>query len=254
MPKGNLSLSLLLDQTTTLSTKNSVSLDPLKIDGSLESKNVVLNRYAPYYQEKILFNIEDGTLDLSTGYQYGKTDKDTITKLSNLSLALKSLRLKKKEESEPFLNLPLLTVQKTGVDLNQKTASIGEVSTQQGAVTRPAPERRKTEPSDPLPGACEERGNPGAVQEKAEQTEKPWLITLGKVTLDQYRVGFEDRMPEEPVTLQAEAIQLLAENFSTAKNSTGQASLSSDPQQKRGNFSLRTRRHRSSFRRSQGSA
>ncbi len=107
-------------------------------------KNVVLNRYAPYYQEKILFNIEDGTLDLSTGYQYGKTDKDTITKLSNLSLALKSLRLKKKEESEPFLNLPLLTVQKTGVDLNQKTVSVGEVSTQQGTRLGPASQRRKT--------------------------------------------------------------------------------------------------------------
>ncbi len=223
--QGNLALSFLLDQTTPLSTKNRVSLDPLKIDGSLELKNVVLNRYAPYYRDKILFNIEDGALDLSTGYQYGKTDKDTITKLSNLSLALKSIRLKKKEESQPFLDLPLLTVQKTGVDLNQKTASIGEVSTQQGAVTvqRLKDGKLNLQTLFPEPAKKEETG---AVQEKAEQTEKPWLITLGKVTLDQYRVGFEDRMPEEPVTLQAEAIQLLAENFSTAKNSTGQASLS----------------------------
>jgi hypothetical protein len=222
--QGNLAFSFLLDQTTPLSTKNRVSLDPLKIEGSLELKNIVLNRYAPYYRDKILFDFEDGTLDLSTGYQYGKTEKDTITKLSGLSLALKSIRLKKKEESELFLDLPLLTVQKTGVDLNQKTVSIGEVSTQQGTVSvqRLKDGKLNLQSLFPEPAKKEET----AAKEKAEQTEKPWLITLGKATLDQYRVGFEDRMPEEPVTLQAEAIQLLAENFSTAKNSTGQAALS----------------------------
>ncbi len=106
MPQGRLSLSLLLDQKTTLSTRNTIGIDPLRIDGSIEVKSVVLNQYAPYYQDQVLFNIEDGSLDLSTGYQYSKTDKDTITKLSGLSLALKSLRLKKKEEPEEFLNIP----------------------------------------------------------------------------------------------------------------------------------------------------
>ena len=70
-----------------------------------------------------------------------------------------------------------------------------------------------------------------------EQAEKPWLVKVGKVSLDQYRVGVKDLTPEEPVTIEAEAIQLQAENFSTAKNSTGQASLSL-VLNKNGNISL----------------
>ena len=194
MPQGKLSLSLLLDQKTTLSTRNTIGIDPLRIDGSIEVKSVVLNQYAPYYQDQVLFNIEEGSLDLSTSYQYSKTDKDTITKLSGLSLALKSLRLKKKEEPEEFLNIPLLTVQNTGVDLNQKTVTVGEVSTQKGSIfvqrfkggklnlqslfPEPAKKEEKQEKKEEKPA-----------QERAEQAEKPWLVKVGKVSLDQYRVG-----------------------------------------------------------------
>jgi uncharacterized protein involved in outer membrane biogenesis len=221
---GKLSLSLLLDQKTTLSTRNTIGIDPLRIDGSIEVKSVALNQYAPYYQDQVLFNIEDGSLDLSTSYQYSKADKDTITKLSGLSLALKSLRLKKKEEPEEFLNIPLLTVQNTGVDLNQKAVTVGEVSTQKGfiLVQRFKDGKLNLQSLFPEPAKKEEK----LAQEKMGQTEKPWLLSVGRVSLDQYKVGVKDLTSEEPVILDAEAIQLLAENFSTAKNSTGQASLS----------------------------
>jgi hypothetical protein len=229
--QGKLSLSLLLDQMTTLSTRNTVSIDPLKIDGALDVKGLVLNKYAPYYQEKILFNVEEGGLDLSTRYQYSKTDKDTIAKLSGLSVLLKALKLKKRDEQETFVDIPILTIQNTGVDLNKKEISVGEFSTQKGALlvrrlkdgklnlqslfAQPAKKEEKQGKKEQVPA-----------QERAEQAEKPWLVKMGKVSLDQYRVGVQDLTPEEPVTIEAEAIQLQAENLSTAKNSRGQASLS----------------------------
>jgi uncharacterized protein involved in outer membrane biogenesis len=227
--QGKLSLSLLLDQTTALSTKNTVSLDPLRIDGSLELKNIVLNKYSPYYQENILFNIEEGTLDVYTNYQYSKTEKDTVTRLSGLSLALKTLRLKKKNEPEDFLNIPLFTIQNTEMDLNRRELSIGNLSTQGGALLVqklkdgklnlqtlfPEPAKSEKKPEEEKP-----------VQEKAATDGKPWVVKLGNINVDQYRVGVKDLTPEEPVTIDAEAIQLKADNLSTAKNSKGNASLS----------------------------
>jgi uncharacterized protein involved in outer membrane biogenesis len=229
---GRLSLSLLLDQSTNLSTKNTVVLDPLRINGSLEVKNIVLNRYSPYYQEKILFDIDEGNLDLSTNYQLSKTDKDTITKLSGLSVLLKTLKLKKRDEQEVFADIPLLTIQNTAIDLNQKEISVGQFSTQEGAllVRRLKDGKLNLQSLFPEPAKVDEKqqGKKEEVpaQAKAEQTEKPWLVKIGKVSLDQYRVGVKDLTPREPVTVEAEAIQLQAENLSTAKNSTGQASLS----------------------------
>jgi len=229
--QGRLSLSLLLDQTTNLSIKNTVVLDPLRINGSLEVKNIVLKRYSPYYQEKILFDIDEGNLDLSTNYQYNKTDKDTVTKLTGLSVFLKTLKLKKRDEQEPFADIPTLAIRNTGIDLNQKEISVGEFSTQKGAllVRRLKDGKLTLQSLFPEPAKKEEKQEKKEekpTQEKVERAEKPWLVKVGKVSLDQYRVGVKDLTPEDPVTVEAEAIQLQADNLSTAKNSTGQASLS----------------------------
>ncbi len=226
---GKLALSFLLDQTGTISTRNTVSIDPLKIEGSIEVKRLILNKYAPYYQDSILFNIEQGDLDLSTNYQYSKTEKDTVTRLSGLSLALKTMRLKKKNESEDFVNIPLFSIQNTGMDLNQKELSIGNISTQGGSLLVqklkdgklnlqtlfPEPAKSEKKPEEEKP-----------VQEKSATVEKPWLVKVGKIDVDQYRVGVTDLTLEEPVAIDAEAIQLKADNLSTAKNSKGNASLS----------------------------
>jgi uncharacterized protein involved in outer membrane biogenesis len=228
--QGKLSLSLLLDQTTNLSTKNTVGLDPLRINGSLEVKNFVLKKYSPYYQEKILFDIDEGNVDLFTNYQYSKTDKDTVTKLAGLSVFLKTLKLKKRDEQEAFADIPMLTIQNTGIDLNQKEVSVGEFSTQKGTLLirrlkdgklnlqslfpEPAKREEKQEKK-------EEKPTPG----KAEQVDKPWLVKMGKVSVDDYTIKSEDQIPAEPVTVMIDDLRLKADNLSTAEGQKGNASL-----------------------------
>ena len=233
---GKLALSFLLDQTGTISTRNTISIDPLKIEGSIEVKRLVLNKYAPYYQDNVLFNIEQGDLDLFTNYQYSKTEKDTVTRLSGLSLALKTMRLKKRNEPEDFLNIPLLTVQNTGMDLNQKELSIGSLSTQGGALLVQRLKDGKLNLQTLLPEPAKSEKKPEEekpVQEKAATVEKPWVVKLGKVTVDDYRIKSEDQGPPEPVTLSIDDLRLRADNLSTAENQKGNAVAFASPQPER---------------------
>ncbi len=226
---GKLALSFLLDQTGTISTRNTIIIDPLKIEGSIEVKRLVLNKYAPYYQDSILFNIEQGDLDLFTNYQYSKTEKDTVTRFSGLSLALKTMRLKKKNESEEFLNIPLFSIQNTGIDLNQKELSVGNLSTQGGAllVQRLKDGKLNLQTLFPEPAKSEKKPEEEKpVQGKAATVEKPWGVKLGKVTVDDYRIKHEDQGPTEPVTLTIDDLRLRADNLSTAENQKGNAALS----------------------------
>jgi uncharacterized protein involved in outer membrane biogenesis len=225
---GKLSLSFLLDQTSVLSTQNTIGLDPLRIEGSLEIKRIVLNKYAPYYQDSILFNIDGGDLDFFTNYQYRKTGKDIITKLSGLSASFKGLKLKKRDEEEAFADIPLLTINNTGLDLNQKEVAVGDVSTQKGTLSVrrfkdgkinlqslfPESEKKEEKTAEKL----------APVQEKTEK--KPWLIKVGKVSVDDYTINGEDLTPAEPVALVMDELRLRAERFSTAKGQKGNAALS----------------------------
>ncbi len=234
--QGKLSLSLLLDRNTNLSTKNTVGLDPLRINGSLEVKNFVLKKYSPYYREKILFDIDEGNVDLFTSYHYSKTDKDTVTKLAGLSVFLKTLKLKKRDEQEAFADIPMLAIQNTGIDLNQKEVSVGEFSTQKGTllIRRLKDGELNLQSLFPRASAIVQLGKREEKQEKkeekptpgkAEQVEKPWLVKMGKVSVDDYTIKSEDQTPAEPVTVMIDGLRLRGDNLSTAEGQKGNASL-----------------------------
>lgn len=228
---GKLSLSFLLDQTGALSTQNTIGLDPLSIEGSLEIRRIVLNKYAPYYQDNLLFNIDGGDLDFSTHYQYRKTDRDPLARVTGLSASLTKLKLKKKGEQETFLDIPALVIKNTGLDLNQKEVSVGEVSTQKGTLIVRRFKNGKINLQSLFPEAekKEEKTAGPSLSEKSEKgkmAEKPWLIKLGKASVDDYNINVEDHAPAEPVALVMDELRLRAERFSTAQGQKGNAALS----------------------------
>ncbi|MCX8117358.1 MAG: DUF748 domain-containing protein [Desulfobacterota bacterium] len=238
---GKLSLSLLLDKATTLSTKNTIGMDPLQIEGSLEINRLVLNQYAPYYQDQVLFKIAEGELDLSTSYQYRKTDKEAITKLSGLAASLKNLKLKKKGEEEVFVDIPSLIVKNTSFDLPQREISVGDFSTQNGSllVRRLKDGKINLMTLFPEPAKKEEKsdrleGKPAP--EKALPAEKPWLVRVGKVSVEGYTLIAEDQTLTEPVRLIVDEFRLRAENLSTAQGQKGNVALALRLNQK-GTFS-----------------
>jgi len=195
----------------------------LKIQGSLEVNHLLLRKYAPYYQDKILFNIEDGDLDVSTKYQYHQRDKESETRLSGLSISLKTLKLKKRDEQEEFLNIPILTVQNTGLDLNKKEVSVGDFSTQKGVVLVRRLKDGKLNLQTLFPETPKKEEKP--TQQNPEQPENPWVVNLGKISVEDYQIKAEDQVPAEPVAMMIDKIHLKANNLSTAEGQKGNVSL-----------------------------
>ena len=224
---GKISLSLLLDRRTTVSAQAAVGLDPLLVDGSLDVKQLVLKQYAPYYGEKILFDIETGDLDLATRYQYARRDKDPLTKLFGISASLRALQLKKRGEPEEFLAIPQVSIRNTALDLNKRELTVGEVLTAGGSllVRRTKNGEINLQTLLPAPPPGDPKGEPQPREPQAPKTDPPWAIKLGLLSLDQYRVKFEDRVPAEPVRLGLDEISLRVENFSTLKDQKGNVAL-----------------------------
>jgi len=220
---GKIVLSLLLDQKTTVSTQAAVGIEPLRADGSLEVRQLPLRQYAPYYQDKILFDIESGDVDLAARYQFAKTEKETVTKATGISASVKALQLKKRGEAEEFLSIPALSIRNTGIDLAKNEILIGEFATENGSILV----RRLKNGEINLLGLL-----PPAAQ-KAEKTEakpgtqagSPWLVKVGRLAVDQYRLQWEDRVPSNAVRILLKEIGIKGENLTTAKGEKGRLSL-----------------------------
>jgi len=200
----------------------SFSIEPLQSEGTVEIKSIPFKKYVPYYKENILFDIEDGRLDLSTRYRYAKGGKGEEIDLLGLAVSLSSLRFKKPEENEDFLNIPNFSIKETDLSLSKKEIKIGIFSTQNGelSVKRLASGDinllKLVPPSTPQQEPSKEE----------KSADKPWLILLKQISVENYTIHMEDRVPSEPVVLTAENLKIRGENISTAKNSLGRLSLS----------------------------
>ena len=118
------------------------------------------------------------------------------------------------------------------MNLGENELSIGDIVTQKGTtlVRRYKDGKLNLQTLFPEEGAARIAERPlveGAttVVEKAQQPKKPWLVKVGKVSLDQYTITWEDQSLAEPLTLTADEIALKAENLSTAKGQKGNVSL-----------------------------
>jgi hypothetical protein len=217
-------LSFQTEAKENIKLEGDLSLNPLAVEGGLELKTIPLKKYAPYYQEQILFDIEDGRLNLSTRYRYRKGEKELEILLSLSSLYLSNLRFKKTEEGDDFLKIPAFSIKDTEVDLTKKELKIGSLFSQKGDVHLIRKKDGEINVLKLVPSSSTPKDPPP--EAKTKEAEKPWLVSLKQLGIDQYKMTVEDQVPPEPVALTIEDFKLRGESLSTAKNSKGKISLS----------------------------
>jgi hypothetical protein len=222
--QAHFSLLIRSEVNENIKLDGNLSVDPLLVKGRVDLKSIPIRKYSPYYADNLLFDVESGVLQISSQYSYAGTGKDQEAALSDLSVSVNSLRLKKRDETGDFLNIPIITIRNTAFDQVKRELRVGEVVTNRGSIlvrrlgngalnvlTLLAPSSSSTTQ---------------AVQGKPAQAEQPWLVNLGKFSADKYIVTAEDRMPADPVTLRAEDVRLRAESLSTKEGQRGRVSLS----------------------------
>jgi hypothetical protein len=220
-------VSLTTEAGESLKHTGDLILAPLALEGTVELQRLPVKRYAPYYGKSLLFDIEDAVLDVSTHYKYAQGEDGGQTMLSGLAATLSSLRLKKRGETAEFLQIPLFAVKDTEIDLTKRTLIIGEVTSQKGALVVKR-ERDGTVNLGTLLPSTSTAGKKAAASRARvvqEAPSPPWLVTVKKIAIGEYAVRLEDRVPAQRATLAADSVNLIAENFSTAKDGQVKTSL-----------------------------
>ncbi|RPJ04573.1 MAG: DUF748 domain-containing protein, partial [Deltaproteobacteria bacterium] len=225
--KSAYTLSLRTEAKEALRVEGEFTVDPLTSEGTIEVSSVPLGKYSPFYQDKVLFQIADGRLDLSTRYRFVGGQKEPDVGLSGLSVVLSALRLKRAGENEDFLAVPALSVKETELNLAKKELRIGSFSTQKGKVSVKRLQNGdvdllKLVPPEP---ALETPPKQSRTEATSAASQPPWLVSLKQMLVSDYTVLIDDRTNSDPVALSARKIRLKGDNISTKKNSKGRIAL-----------------------------
>jgi hypothetical protein len=220
-------VSLTSDAGESITHQGEVTVEPLSARGAVSVQHVPLRRYTPYYDKPLRFTIEDGRLDLSTQYVYEKAGPET--RLTDVIVGLKDLRLRRKGEKIDFLTLPEFTIKKTDVDVEKQRIVVGEIATRQAQllVERARDGTVNLTQLVATPAAAPERPKPipAPATSEAEKPARPWTVELAKLALDRYSIKIHDHVPADSVTLTVAPIGLTVANFSTAKNNKAAVTL-----------------------------
>ena len=198
------------DAGETLTNGGTFSMEPFALEGEFALGGLLLKRYQPLFEELVKFDVEDGVLDLKTKYRFATGDKANTT-LTGLSAELKSPRLRKRGEKEPFFKAPSLKMSDTALDLGKHGAVLGELASAGGVL---AVSRDKNGDVDLFKLMAE---RPPAASVSPQPPSAPWNIALGRLALDGYTVKIADSEPTRPARYTLTRANILLEKFSTAR-------------------------------------
>lgn len=190
------------------------TLDPMASEGTLSLTGIPMKRYAPYYEDAVLFAVEGGTFDFSTRYRWPVAGE--LAALSDLSVAVKDLRARRNGEKEEFLRISSASMTGGTVDPEKRDVRVASIGAT-GAYVKAVREQDgsldlarlvKEEPAA-VPGRA---GVPGGGE---------WTARVASLFLEKGSVRFVDESAPRPVNLLFVPIGFTAEGLSTARGEKG---------------------------------
>lgn len=215
---ATLRVSTTTDAGERLDYAATLTLDPLASEGTLSIAGIPLRRYAPYYENGLLFAFEDGTLDFETKYRWPVAGG--LAALSDLSVGVRDVRARKNGEKEEFLRIPSLSLAGGSIDPEKREAGAASLVVS-GANVRVA---REKDGRIDLAKLAKEEPVPAPERPAATGTTAGgggWTARLAAVSLEKGSVRFTDEAALHPVTLVLAPIGVSVEGLSTARGEKG---------------------------------
>lgn len=223
--KANVEFSFESDAKEKVSHAGTLQLAPLIAEGKLEIEGLKPGALRPYYDDALAAEIKDGFFDLSTKYLFAAKDEQSEIRLSDLSAKLRSVRLELAGQPEPLWRIASLAIKDSEIDVTKKTVIIGVLEGKDGTgyiqrnrdgalnLARIAKSRNPAAAAAPAPA------------EPAKPGEGGWRIDTKQIRLEGFKINVDDRSNATPAKISLSQLSLRGENFSTAKNQRGKATL-----------------------------
>ncbi|WP_137822642.1 DUF748 domain-containing protein [Pseudomonas sp. D(2018)] len=193
-----------------------VSLVPFTSSGQLKITDGKMKAFWPYVRDAVPLVLQEGVMSLSTDYRLSLTE-GTQLNLDKIWIKVAPFAIKA-PDNRPLVNLEVLEVSDSSLDLVKQEVLIGKIHSQNletwaaresdgqldwqklfASEAKPAPKAEEK----PAPDQAESTDEPG----------KPWVVKLRETQLRGYKVHLADRVPKDPVQLELGPLNLDLKDF-----------------------------------------
>lgn len=185
--------------------KGTFSLAPLASEGELALERIDLAKYAPYYRDRVKFELRKGRLSAQATYRFIWSEGHHVLKLSNGHADVSNLELGAPNASEQALALPQVGLKGLEVDVLAPRLAIDTLSLKAPQVHL----QRQTDGTLDLLDLLTPK-----IEPRAQPSPSPLALSLNKLLVEDAALVFRDAVPPRPVTLEIPDLDLSLDAFS----------------------------------------
>lgn len=194
------------------------AMNPFKLEGSVAFNSGKLYTPWRYFKEKLPIEVADGTASLSLKYELNTQDINE-TKLSNVQMGLKSLRIIPKDAQQKLLDVGSVKLSDATIWPMRKVLDASSLKLDGLALSASRSRAGVIDWLDYM-----EQINK-AFPEDENETKVPWSFLIGEIALENIGVRWEDNRPKVPYTATLEGISLNAQRVSSDPKKTLNAQM-----------------------------
>lgn len=194
-----------------------LTAEPLASEGTFTLEQIPLAKYAPYYRDRVAFEVASGRATLRAGYRFAWSEERHLLALQDGRLDLRDLRLTSPGAARPALEVPELDLRGLQADLLVRKVAIAAITLKAGRLDvqrRPDGGINLVDLFTPRPGPPEA---PPA---------SPLDLRVGDVRLRGFHLAFEDQSNPRPVRFTALDLDLGLRDLTLESNASVPLELS----------------------------
>jgi hypothetical protein len=194
-----------------LSWTGTLAATPLSSKGEFAVENLLLKKYAPYYEDTLRADLTDGLLTIRGGYEARLDGKTRVLKLSKGEVHLQNLQVVENPGGLTALELPNLDVTGIEADAIALKATVERVALAGGHVAV----RREKDGALNLLAMLAPEPTPGVAKVSAPAMPLP-EFKIGEVTLKDFKITATDNAAPRPAQLELSNLQFSLKNATLA--------------------------------------
>ncbi|MBU2630236.1 MAG: DUF748 domain-containing protein, partial [Proteobacteria bacterium] len=214
---GEYRLKVETEAKETITSDGRFQTHPVQADGTLELSHILFDKYAPYYENLVNFDVKSGSMNFSTGFEISQNKDKLDIKIKARDFLIQSLAIIDQYDKEEIINIPEFTIKDSFIDVGNKKINTGTIRVQNGNILlKRLKDGQLNLVKSVLP--VKEIQNPvntpvktNAIQDRTSPL--PWAVTMNAFDMTGFNVQFADLTPTDPVRVNLSNISIKAEDL-----------------------------------------
>ena len=214
---GKYSLKFETETKETIGSNGRFQTQPVQADGTLQLSNLVFNKYAPYYEGLVDFDVKEGSMNFSAGFEVSQKEENFDLKIKSKEFLIHTLSIFDPHAREEMINIPELKIKGSTIDVGNKKIDTGIITAQNGKILLKRLKDGQINLAKSVLPAKDSLDPQTSVIETGTGLEEskvsPWAVTMNSFDLTGFNLIFNDLTNKDPVLIDFSNISIKADDL-----------------------------------------